>query len=303
MLEATTTIQNLSVDSFFSEGYLLKKRLINPLLCDAVIAVFEDEVKPYSGTLLRSTTAKREVHHFSETGLMTNPLLNIHELNESLFPEFHSACLRLLADENLQRSIQSILGESAVMVQSVYYESSMGTSPHEDSHYFDSQNSRMFGCWIALQDITQEAGRFCVYPKTHLLGDPTAFPEHVNKAYADYEKLSLNVIRDYKESDRTPSMADFKARLKMIRHILKEQGIEPVTPAVNKGDVLFFSSKTLHSGEFPEMGTSRSRTSLIGHFVPAAEKLIRYQRELEVLTPVKMKNLVVNNCNPSSDAR
>ena len=303
MQETDTHIQSPSVKSFFSEGYLLKEQLIDPQVCDDLSCAFKAEVKPYTGAILRSTTAKNEVHHFSEAGLMTNPLLNIHEFDKTLFPEFYNLCLDILADENLQELIGGIFKESGVLVQSVFYESSMGTSPHEDSHYFDSEKSRMFGCWIALEDIPQEAGRFCVYPKTHLLGDATVFPKDVNMAYRDYEKLSLSVIRDYKESDQNPSLADFKDRLKAIKQILKEQEIEPISPAVNKGDVLLFSSRTLHSGDFPEMGTRKSRASLIGHFVPASEKLIRYGQDLEVLTPVKMNNLAVNSSNPSSNAR
>ena len=287
---------------FFREnGHIIGRNIVSLEDCKKLISAFNREIKPYGGRILRSTTAKKEIHHFTESGLIVNPLLNIHELDKQEFPEFFANALSILSASRFQELVQEIMGEQAVMVQSVYYESSAGTLPHQDSHYFDSEDKKMFGCWIALEDIHEDAGRFCVYPKSASLGDGTAFSNRIAMHYKEYEKLSLDVIRSYKNKNKEPQLSDFKERQKLLRSMLNESGIERIEPELNAGDVVFFSSKTLHSSKIPANGTDKSRSSLIGHFVPASKPLIRYRQDMEELNPCFLNGLIVHQSNHLND--
>ena len=287
--------ENLSPKDFFSaNGYYVARGLVEKGLCDSLIRNFESEVKRFSGELLRSTTASQQTHQFSESGFMTNPILNVHNLDQSVFPEYISSALNILSSQKLGSMVLGLMGETPVLVQSVYYECSMGTPPHEDSHYFDSEDERMFGCWIALENIHEDAGRFCIYPESHLLGGGgNSFPKEAVEAYKSYERLSLKVIRQYDKGQKAPSLADFKQRQKLIMKALKKSLIKPLLPELHTGDAIFFSSRMLHSSKMPAPSTKNSRSTLIGHFVPGSKRFIRYRKHEEALRPYSVNGLLI----------
>jgi len=279
---------------FYSNGYCVAKGIISRKHCNSLIKAFKKEVMPFEGTILRSTTKKPENHYFSEAGLMTNPILQIQHMKDADFPNFRASALKLLANDNIQRVLKALFTHPPVMVQSVFYHSSMGTQIHEDSHYFDSAEGNMVGCWIALEDIAEDAGRFMVYPKTHNLDQPGKISSEGQLLYDEYQRLSLEVIRAYKNSNEQPSISDFKSRQKAIREMLKALNIEPVAPHLKKGDVLFFSSKILHGSSSPNLDQGLSRMSLIGHFVHEKGDLVKYQEDHEELNPYELHGLQIH---------
>ena len=113
---------------FFREnGYCIGRNIILPEHCRELIALFQKEVKPFGGMILRSTTALREIHYFSESGLMTNPILNVHDMDQVLFTGFTQKAISMLAANTLQKAVTSLIQDKPVLVQSVFYESSMGS--------------------------------------------------------------------------------------------------------------------------------------------------------------------------------
>ena len=51
----------------------------------------------------------------------------------------------------------------------MYFDGNPVTWPHQDIYYLDAEEiGRMTSAWVAVEDIAPDAGRFFVYPKSHL---------------------------------------------------------------------------------------------------------------------------------------
>ena len=101
---------------------------------------------------------------------MLNTILNVQSLDRRHFGDFRQAGLDLLTHANMQRAVSTILGEPGKLVQSMYFDGNPVTWPHQDTYYLDAEEiGRMTAAWVASEDIAPGAGRFFVYPKSHLI--------------------------------------------------------------------------------------------------------------------------------------
>ncbi|HEY9870104.1 MAG TPA: phytanoyl-CoA dioxygenase family protein, partial [Candidatus Obscuribacterales bacterium] len=156
-------------DYYDKYGYVVVRRLIPEELCQAVLAAYGREVKPYDGFLYRQPSSGRaERHVFSEHGHLLNSILNLQDLDPRSFAAFRAAGLKVFSDARLQKVVSALLGESGVLVQSMFFEGNPVTWAHQDTYYLDSTAlGRLVAAWIALEDIRPGAGRFYVYPESH----------------------------------------------------------------------------------------------------------------------------------------
>lgn len=116
----------------------------------------------------------------------------------------------------LQQALRGLFGEAGKLVQSMYFEGNPATWPHQDTYYLDAQQiGRMTAAWIAVEDIAPGAGRFFIYPKSHL----------------------LTLAKNSGEHDR------YK---KHVLEIIESNGFECRAPALEEGDVLLWAAKTIH---------------------------------------------------------
>lgn len=243
-------------------GYVIVRGAIEKSLCDEVSRSFSSEIKSYRGPLYRQTTGLAEANDFTPQGHVLNPVLNIQDLQSGAFPNFRSKGLDIIANKRVQEIICSLLDESGMIVQSMAFEGNPATWAHQDSYYLDSTSiGRMTAAWFALEDIAPGAGRFFVYPKSHrmLMGK--------NSAELDYAYHHQN----YKDS---------------ILDILRANGLKCRAPALEKGDILFWNSMTVH-GSLDTTTPTASRRSLTAHYVPASTGLLQFQkreRQLQLAT-------------------
>jgi phytanoyl-CoA hydroxylase len=125
-------------------------------------------------------------------------------------------------------------------MQTMLFDANTETQSHQDYWYLDSvPNGHLLAAWIALEDIDERAGRFYVVPKSQMLD-----------FYSDTPGL---------EHD------DWIARIKGYVAAHPEQ---VYAPALNKGDVLFWNSHTIH-GALPNKDPHLSRKSLTAHYMPS----------------------------------
>ena len=115
----------------------------------------------------------------------------------------------------------------------------------------------MAAAWIAVEDIAPGAGRFFVYPRSHLID--------MAKNGGDFD-IAFHHQR-YKE---------------LVKHVIAEQGLVCRAPALRKGDVLFWAAKTIH-GSLQTTQPSRSRRSFTAHFIPDQSRLLQYQTRVRPL--------------------
>jgi phytanoyl-CoA hydroxylase len=94
--------------------------------------------------------------------------------------------------------------------------------------------------WFALEDIHEEAGRFYVLPKSHTLSFELSDDE--KKMNSRYVKKLMSYVDSHQD--------------------------EISAPALQKGDVLFWNSGTIH-GALKTLNQKHSRKSLTGHYLPS----------------------------------
>jgi phytanoyl-CoA hydroxylase len=272
--EATDTYLKLTSDrelrEFYDEnGYVVFRNLIPAELCDASLKAFDREVKTFDGYIYRQATAKPEKHKFTEHGHILNSILNIQDLNSNLFPGFKQEGLKILAHDNMLAATDTLFGEPGKLVQSMFFEGNPATWPHQDTYYLDSDSiGSMTAAWVALEDIQPGAGRFYVYPGSHKID--------IAKNGGDFD-IAFNHDR-YKE---------------FVLNLIEDKGLPLVAPALRKGDVLFWNSKTIH-GSLETTQPQFSRSSFTAHFIPKSHDLLHFQSMIRTLKLTKINDMLVH---------
>lgn len=252
-------------DYYSQYGYVVLRGIIPTVLCDRAHRAFHEEVRGYDGYLYRQATADPERHVWTSGGYMLNSLLNIQDLPSNRFPEFRAAGLEILTHRKLAAVLGAILGEPPKIVQTMFFEGNPRTWAHQDTYYLDSTDvGRMVAAWVAVEDIHAGAGRFFVYPGSHKIELPRNSGElNVAFNHARYKQLVLDMIR--------------------------ENGLECRAPALQKGDVLLWSSRTVH-GSLETREPQRSRASFTAHYIPESTLLLQFQSRRRKLLNVKNVN-------------
>lgn len=190
--------------------------------------------------------------HLSKFGYLTNPIADIHLLkyvDESLTDTWDAA-LKILTNTNMLDSINQLTNaKSQSLVMSMFFDQNAGTPIHQDCYYLDSLPPRnLTAAWIALEDISEKAGRFYIAPKTH------------------------NIFLDLSDDEiRNSNLYEQK-----VREYVEKNQIMLSAPILHKGDVLFWNSGTMH-GSHKTGCESHSRKSFTCHFVPDHCKYVQNQ--------------------------
>lgn len=256
-----------------TQGYLVTRNLIPTDICDRIVQSFEREVKPYPGYIYRQTSSLPEKHQLSENGHILNSIKHIQDLNPKSFKRFIDTSFQGIAHENVCRIVKALLNDDSIIVQTMLFDGNPATPPHEDSYYLDSSDrGSMVAIWIALEDIHPGAGRFFVYPGSHQMSLP--------KNEGDYE---ISFHHD--------------SYLKEIRRLIGQPDMECRAPALRKGDVLFWNSKTIH-GSLTTTHPEHSRKSLTAHFIPASKDYVLFQK---VTSPLNLQTFNGHFCHCPKD--
>jgi phytanoyl-CoA hydroxylase len=258
-------------------GYVVIRGLLPRDLCDRATALFETEVKPYGGFIYRQASGNPERHVFTNEGFMLNPILNVQSLDRRRFPGFRQAGLDLVTHANVRRAVSTILGEPGKVVQIMYFDGNPVTWPHQDTYYLDAEEiGRMTAVWVAVEDIAPGAGRFFVYPKSHVI-------DMVQNS-GDFD-IAFHHDR-YKE---------------VVKKLIHDQGLVCRAPALTKGDVLFWASKTIH-GSLRTTEPTRSRRSFTAHFIPDSNRFLQYQTRVRPLKTELVNGIQVHHPKDLSKA-
>jgi len=241
-----------------THGYTVVRGLIPEALCLRSMATFESGVKRYDGYLYRQTTANPELNELTAAGHVINPVLNVQDLATERFLPFRSATLDVLTFAGAQEFLRLHYGEAAKIVQTMYFEGNPATWAHQDTYYLDAEEiGTVVAGWFALEDIRPGAGRFFVYRDSHLVD--------MRKNGGDFD-VAFNHER-YK---------------KLVIGIVKERGLQCVAPALARGDVLFWSGKTIH-GSLETVDLRSSRSSLTAHYIPESARFLQFQSRVKPL--------------------
>ena len=227
---------------FEREGYIVVRHAIPSRLCQHGIDAFRREVLVDKlGFFERHASGKFERHVYTDRGFMKYPIMNLQDLPEKKYAGFRRAGLHVLTHASIQRAIRVLCNEAGRVVHTMYFDGNQTTWAHRDGHYIDSgQAGSMIGVWVAAEDIHPQAGRFFVIPRSHRMRVPG------------------------EKGD--PNAAEYKARMAdFVRH----GPLDCVAPVLKQGDLLLWTSKTIH-GSLPTEDEHYSRRSFTAHYVPCS---------------------------------
>lgn len=234
------------------EGYVVVRGAVPGAVCDSLRAAFTREVAPSRAFFMRHGSSRPERHVFTEAGYMRYPIMNLQDLPSAKYPDFQRLGLDVLTHPNVQQVISALFDGPGKLMHTMYFEGNQATEAHQDAYYIDSEEfGRMVGVWVALEDIQPGAGRFYVYPHSHLLEIPSKPPSNPN-----HHAYKQHVIRQISAS-----------------------GLECWAPAMRKGDAIFWTGKTIH-GSLPTLTPEYSRSAVTGHYIPVPQEFLCHRTKV-----------------------
>ncbi len=246
------------IKAYYAEmGYVIVKSVFSPEVCDTQRMLWEQQVKPFGGYIYRQATGKLEKHLLNPKGWVMNPILNLQSVDPRRFGKFRDfATQSILAAPKLRDLFILLLGEAPKIVQSMYFEGNSATWEHQDSYYLDSEKvGEMAAAWIAIEDIAPRAGRFFICPGSHRI----RLDDHgIANNIAEHHEVYISSVVDK----------------------IRALNLEIRAPVMEKGDVLFWNSLTIH-GSLDSQDPARSRSSVTCHAIPNSRSFLSLQVRLK----------------------
>jgi phytanoyl-CoA hydroxylase len=219
-------------------GFVVMPGLVSGHDIDAVVKRYQTEIRPSSHPFFRQNTNRYEANQHNDAGHVRQSFLDIHDYQK--FPEFSAAVRSIVCGQAMQLALETITGAAACNVmQTMLFDANTHTPPHQDWWYLDSvPNGHLVGAWIALEDIDARSGRFFVIPNS----TDVALHQEPGLSHRDW----MRRIDGYYQANTDRVEA----------------------PALKKGDVLFWNSRTVH-GSLATIDPQFSRKSITAHFLPS----------------------------------
>ncbi|MDO8794667.1 MAG: phytanoyl-CoA dioxygenase family protein [Vicinamibacterales bacterium] len=227
------------------DGYCVVPRLIQPDAITALLDEYQRTILPSRARFFRQS-ARWERNRMSAAGFVANPFMGIHTFDHPDGPASPAAGFaRLVRNVLCAPAVRDVLSDLTStarhsLVQSMLFDLNGETEAHQDWYYLDSlPGGHLLAAWVALEDIREEAGRFFVIP-----GSQTV------EFLVEGDARQLNALY-----------------LPTVRNYVQTHTARISSPALQRGDVLFWNSGTVH-GALPTRTTSYSRKSLTAHYLP-----------------------------------
>ncbi len=219
-------------DYYNTNGYVVVRNLISDQLIDQLLDLYNKQILPSKYPFFRQNTNVYEPNKINEFGHVQQSFLDIHDYGK--FPEFSTIAKEIFCHEKTLAALKEITGYNSFnLMQTMLFDANTETVPHQDWYYLDTvPNGNLIAGWMALEDIDERAGRFFVIPQSTNLDLHSDTP---NLPHSQW----LVRVKEYFEANKDKVTA----------------------PALNKGDVLFWNSRTVH-GALPTGNQSFSRKSL-----------------------------------------
>ena len=220
-------------------GYCIFRNLIPTEMIDRLVEHYRTDIVPSSYPFFRQNTDAYEPNKLTDHGYVKQSFLDIHDYSE--FTEFSRCARDIYTSDAMRSALHAATGyDSFNLMQTMLFDANTETKPHQDWWYLDSvPNGNLIASWIALEDIDERAGRFFVIPKS----------------------FQVDLHSD------TPDLKHSQWMQRMAKYV-EEHRDEVIAPALNKGDVLFWNSRTIH-GSLNTRDPSFSRKSLTAHYLPS----------------------------------
>lgn len=220
-------------------GYFVCHKLMSPALIDRLVERYQSDIVPARHPFFRQNTNAYETNRLTQHGYVKQSFLDIHDYAK--FPDFSQCARDIYTNTEVRNALKDITGfDSFNLMQTMLFDANTETRPHQDWWYLDSiPNGHLLAGWFALEDIDERAGRFYVLPKSLRV-----------KLHGDKPDLSHS---------------EWLAR---VAGYVKNNPQQVYAPALKKGDVLFWNSRTIH-GALPTRDPGFSHKALTAHYMPS----------------------------------
>jgi phytanoyl-CoA hydroxylase len=221
-------------------GYYIFSKLIPDNLIDNILEKYKAEILSSNDYFFRQSSNRWEKSKITEHGYCKESFLNVHDYSN--YPAFCEAAREIFCSQQIREALTQITGSrDHNLMQSMLFDLNAATPPHQDWYYLDSMpNGHLLAGWFALEDIYEEAGRFYILPKSN--------------------KVELDLTEDEIAANAT--------YVKKMRKYVDSRKSDIYAPALKKGDVLFWNSRTVH-GSSETQNPQYSRKSLTAHYLPS----------------------------------
>lgn len=169
----------------------------------------------------------------------------------------HSAVIDdLFKDDQLLNLLSFLLGRNALPFQTINFLEGSRQRAHADvMHMSTYPQGFLIAAWIALEDISADAGPLFYYPGSH------QWP------YVGNGELGLKKNSWLIEQQVNARYEEF------LEQRIQEKGVQPQVFLAKKGDVLIWHANLLHGG-MPVLNQALTRKSMVAHYF--AEGVICY---------------------------
>jgi phytanoyl-CoA hydroxylase len=224
-------------------GYYVFPKLVPDNLIDNLLEKYKAEILSSKDYFFRQSSNRWEKSKINEYGYCIESFLNVHDYSN--YSAFCEAAREIFCSEQIREALTQITGSPEHnLMQSMLFDLNAATPAHQDWYYLDSiPNGHLLAGWFALEDINEEAGRFYVLPKSN--------------------KVELDLTED--------EIAANTPYVKKLKKYIDSRQSDIYAPALKKGDVLFWNSRTVH-GSLETKNPKHSRKSLTAHYLPSQYK-------------------------------
>lgn len=147
---------------------------------------------------------------------------------------------RLAVHQPILDILSKLYGRRALPFQTLNFEMGTQQKPHSDTFHFNSTPERfMCGVWVALEDISPDAGPLIYYPGSHKLPILKRTDLDGAQQYGDYEK--------------------------QIQRLIAEHGLQPEYGLLKRGQALIWSANLIHGGSARKKA-ELTRRSQVTHY-------------------------------------
>jgi phytanoyl-CoA hydroxylase len=235
--------QTEAIKTHYDEyGYAVIKDVIPSERIIKFFNVYETFKASKNYYFLSQDTNRIEKVEVNAQGFIEHSILNPIDL---VFQStFNQAALEIITNPAISQLLTTLSNrQKHIIWQTMFFDKSTGTVPHQDHYYLDSDPpGKLIACWFALEDIHYDSGAFFVIPKS--------------------QKGQL-ITRNYNIRD----FSDHEEYVEKIQKLIREKNYTPKPMLLEKGSVLFWHPFLIH-GAFQNINPQYSRKSLTTHFLP-----------------------------------
>lgn len=227
------------------DGFVVLPSAIAGTECDTVVSDYQRFIDDL-GT---------EVEQHKDAGGRLLRVVNFHLSS--------GAAANIGCNPRLMAILDFLLGDEASVYSSLYFEHGSQQPIHRDSPFFETfPRNLFFGVWVALEDISIDAGPLMYVPGGHRFEcDP----------HRIYDAVAARMPAAQRSALINEALEQYYGEV-----IRAASGVgAPVVVALKKGDVAIWHPQLPHGGS-PAMDPGLTRRSMVFHCVPSSRQVYQH---------------------------